>query len=72
MQKDGRNSILEIIVKLESCDGRTIDINVYAGKQETKDNLVLSISQYCPNPRVGYSGENMLYVKEEREKYKKK
>lgn len=58
------------MVKLELRDGQSIMINVYARKRETKDNLVLTISNYCPNAKVGYTAENMIYVKEQRKEYK--
>lgn len=58
------------VVKLELINGRTISINVYARKRETKDNVVLTISHYCPNAAVGYSGEIMSYVRAKRKEYK--
>lgn len=57
-------------IKLELLDGRTISVNVYAKKRQVKDNLVLTISNFCPNARVGYSAENMEYVKQKRKEYK--
>lgn len=59
------------IVNLELRDGRSISINVYARKKDTKDNLVLTISKYCPNAKVGYSGEMLSYLREQRKEYKK-
>lgn len=58
------------IVKLELRNGRTMVINVYARKRDTKDNLVLIISNYCPNAMVGYTGEMLDYLKKERKAYK--
>lgn len=58
------------IVKLELRNGRTMVINVYARKRDTKDNLVLTISNYCPNAMVGYTGEMLDYLKKERKAYK--
>ncbi len=57
-------------VQLSSIDGRDFQINVYARKRDTKDDLLLTISNYCPNARVGYSPENMSYVNEKRKEYK--
>ncbi len=57
-------------VQLSSIDGRDLQINVYARKRDTKDDLLLTISNYCPNARVGYSPENMSYVNEKRKEYK--
>lgn len=58
------------IVKLELRNGSVIGINVYARKKDTKDNLVLTISNYCPNAMVGYTGEMLNYLKKERKAYK--
>lgn len=58
------------IVKLELRNGRTMAINVYARKRDTKDNLVLTIRNYCPNAMVGYTGEMLDYLKKERKAYK--
>lgn len=58
------------MIILEKRDGLPISINVYAKKQQTKDNLLLTISNYCPNAKVGYTSEMLNYVKEERKKYK--
>ena len=52
------------IIRLELRDGRCVTINVYAKKRETKDNLVLTISNYCHNAKVGYSNETLSYKKE--------
>lgn len=57
-------------VQLSSIDGRDLQINVYARKRDTKDDLLLTISNYCPNARIGYSPENMSYVNEKRKEYK--
>lgn len=57
-------------VQLSSIDGRDFQINVYARKRDTKDDLLLTISNYCPNARIGYSPENMSYVNEKRKEYK--
>ena len=57
-------------IQLSSIDGRDIQINVYARKRDTKDDLLLTISNYCPNARIGYSPENMSYVNEKRKEYK--
>lgn len=57
-------------VQLSSIDGRDFQINVYARKRDTKDDLLLTISNYCTNARVGYSPENMSYVNEKRKEYK--
>ena len=58
------------MVNLELRNGKTIAINVYARKRETKDNLVLTISNYCPNAMVGYTGEMLSYVATQRKEYK--
>ena len=60
------------IIRLELRDGRCVTINVYAKKRETKDNLVLTISNYCHNAKVGYSNETLSYIKEQRKEYKEK
>ena len=57
-------------VQLCAIDGRDLQINVYARKRETKDDLVLTISNYCPNAKVGYSPETREYVNEKRKAYK--
>ena len=57
-------------VQLCAIDGRDLQINVYARKRETKDDLVLTISNYCPNAKVGYSLETREYVNEKRKAYK--
>ena len=57
-------------VQLCAIDGRNIQINVFARKRETKDDLVLTISNYCPNDKVGYTPETMEYVSEKRKAYK--
>ena len=57
-------------VQLCAIDGRDIQINVYARKRDTKDDLVLTISNYCPNAKVGYSLETREYVNEKRKAYK--
>lgn len=57
-------------VQLCAIDGRNIQINVFARKRETKDDLVLTISNYCPNAKVGYTPETMEYVSEKRKAYK--
>ena len=49
-------------VQLCAIDGRDLQINVYARKRETKDDLVLTISNYCTNAKVGYSPETREYV----------
>lgn len=53
-------------------NGRAIYVNVYARKKETIDNLVLTISSYCPNAKTGYSGETLSYLREQRKEYKNK
>ena len=62
--------VTEHTVQLSSIDGRDLQINVYARKRDTKDDLLLTISNYCPNARIGYSPENMSYVNEKRKEYK--
>lgn len=57
-------------VQLCAIDGRDIQINVYARKRDTKDDLVLTISNYCPNAKVGYTPETREYVDEKRKAYK--
>ena len=57
-------------IQLSSIDGREYRINVFARKRETKDDLVLTISNYCPNARVGYSPENLEYIEAKRKEYK--
>lgn len=57
-------------VQLCAIDGRDLQINVFARKRETKDDLVLTISNFCPNARVGYSPETWEYVNEKRKAYK--
>lgn len=57
-------------VQLCTIDGRDIQISVYAKKRDIKDDLVLTISHYCPNARVGFTAENMEYVREQRMAYK--
>lgn len=59
-------------INLELRNGRAICVNVYARKKETTDNLVLTISSYCPNAKVGYSGETLSYLREQRKEYKNK
>ena len=56
-------------VQLCIIDGRNLQINVYARKRETKDDLVLTISNYCPNAKVGFSPETNAYVYEKRKEY---
>ncbi|MBP3501952.1 MAG: hypothetical protein J6K42_00505 [Clostridia bacterium] len=53
-------------IQLSSIDGRDIQINVYARKRDTKDDLLLTISNYCPNAKVGFTPETMAYVNEKR------
>lgn len=57
-------------VQLCAIDGRDLQINVFARKRDTKDDLVLTISNFCPNARVGYSPETWEYVNEKRKAYK--
>lgn len=55
---------------MRNLKGIILEINVYARKRDTKDDLLLTISNYCPNARIGYSPENMSYVNEKRKEYK--
>jgi len=53
-------------------DGRQFQISVYARKKDEVEDLILNISHYCPNCKVGYSPETLIYVKGERKAYKAK
>ncbi|MCR5703956.1 MAG: hypothetical protein K6G85_04985 [Eubacterium sp.] len=57
-------------IKLELINGRTVSIGIYGRKKATKDNLMLTISHYCPNAALGYSGEIMDYVRTKRKEYR--
>lgn len=59
-------------VTLCAVDGRNLEINVFAKNRDAKDELVLTISHYCPNAMVGYSSETMEYVDAKRKEYKEK
>ena len=41
------------LIKIELRNGKSLNINVYARKNDTKENLLLTISNYCPNAKVG-------------------
>lgn len=59
-------------IQLCSIDGNNYQINVYGRKRQTKEDLVLTISGYCPDAIVGYSPEVALYVYNKRKEYKNK
>lgn len=58
-------------VRLELRNGKAIVVNVYAKGKEKTENVVLTISNYCPNAMVGYTSEAMKYLHEQRQLYKK-
>lgn len=53
-------------------NGRDLGINVLAKKREVTDDLLLTIAHFCPNAKVGYSGETLEYVEAKRKEYKEK
>lgn len=57
-------------INLELRKGKTIAVCVYGKKGETTDNILLTISKYCPNAMVGYTNESISYLSEQRKLYK--
>jgi hypothetical protein len=57
-------------LKLELINGRVVQIGVYGKKKDVVDQLLLTISHYCPNAAVGYSNEMLRYVNAKRKVWK--
>lgn len=58
------------VINLFLRNGKSVLINIYGRKNETKDNLMLVLSNYCKNAMIGYTSETLAYIKEQRMQYK--
>lgn len=70
-QIDKQNGItVSHVIKLELRNGKSLDVNVYARKKDTKEDIMLTISHFCPNAMVGHTSEMLTYVQAQRKAYK--
>ena len=58
------------VIKLELRNGKSLDINVYAWKKNTREDIMLVISHFCPNAMLGHTMDMLTYVEAQRKAYK--
>lgn len=58
------------LIVFQLISGKSISVSVYAKNKATKNDILLTISHFCPNARVGYTNENLTYLQEVRKQYK--